>query len=195
VEHKKQEINRRTAQIKEPQKIDVNSKKTNLNLMTLEGQLERITYFNAETHYTVARLTAGQSRKPITIVGYMAGVSPGEALRMRGQWETHPKYGQQFKIGSYEITLPATVDGIRRYLESGIIKGIGPFMAARLVNAFGAQTFEIIAKTPARLLEVEGIGETKAALICHAWKEHRALRELMQFLQEMGVKTSFSAKI
>ena len=106
-------------------------------MITLEGSLEYITYHNKDTHYTVARIITGASQNPVTIVGYMAGVSPGEALKIRGKWETHPKYGPQFKVQSYEVTLPATLGSIRKYLESGMIKGIGPSMAGRLVDAFG----------------------------------------------------------
>ena len=171
------------------------TKTKNSSLTTLEGYLEHITYHNKETHYTVARLATGQSRNPITIVGHMAGVSPGEALKVQGQWHTHPKYGQQFKIHSYDVTIPATVEGIHKYLESGAIKGIGPSMAARLVAAFGAETFDVIEKNPGRLLEIDGIGETKAAMICNVWRDHHAIRGLMQFLQEMGVQTSLCAKI
>jgi exodeoxyribonuclease V alpha subunit len=170
-------------------------KKTNSSMITLEGSLEYITYHNKDTHYTVAKLTTAASQNPVTIIGYMAGVSPGETLKIRGKWETHPKYGSQFKVQSYEVTLPATLGSIRRYLESGMIKGIGPSMAGRLVDAFGVRTFDVIEKKPERLLEVDGIGETKAAMICNAWREHHVIRGLMQFLQEMGVKTSYGAKI
>jgi exodeoxyribonuclease V alpha subunit len=165
------------------------------NLITIEGHLEHITYFNKETHYTVARLMTTQSRNPVTLVGFMAGVSPGEALKIQGYWETHPKYGQQFKIHAFEVTLPATTDGIRKYLESGVIKGIGRAMAGRLIDAFGAETFEVIEKKPEKLLAVEGIGQKKAAMVRDAWAEHHVIRGLMKFLQEMGVKTAFGAKI
>jgi exodeoxyribonuclease V alpha subunit len=164
-------------------------------LLTLEGHLERITYFNEATHYTIARLKPSNLDTGVTVVGYLAGVSPGETIKVKGTWETHRKYGQQFKIQSFDVTLPAAVDGIRKYLASGIIKGIGPSMASRMVTVFGADTLEIIEKSPARLLEVDGIGEAKVAMIQSAWQEHHALRTLMQFLQEMGVQTSYCAKI
>jgi exodeoxyribonuclease V alpha subunit len=131
----------------------------------------------------------------VTVVGYLAGVSPGEVLKVKGTWQTHPKYGLQFKIHSYEMTLPAAVEGIRTYLASGIIKGIGSSLAARLVAAFGPRTLEIIESAPERLVDVEGIGEAKSDKIQSAWKEHHTLRTIMQFLQEMGVQTSFCAKI
>ncbi len=164
-------------------------------LLTLEGHLERITYFNEATHYTIARLKPSNLETTVTLVGYLAGVSPGEMIKVKGTWETHRKYGQQFKIQSFAVTLPAAVDGIRKYLASGVIKGIGPSMAARMTALFGADTLEIIEKKSERLLEVEGIGETKAAMIRSAWQEHHTLRTLMHFLQEMGVQTSCCAKI
>ena len=164
-------------------------------LLTLEGHLERITYFNKDTHYTVARFKRANPATVLTVVGYMTGVGIGESIKIKGVWAAHPRYGQQFKIRSFEVTLPAAVDGIRKYLASGVIKGIGTSMAARMTKLFGANTLEIIEKSPERLLEVEGIGESKVAMIREAWQEHHTLRRLMQFLQEMGVQTSYCAKI
>jgi exodeoxyribonuclease V alpha subunit len=166
---------------------------TPLPLTALEGKLEQITYFNKETLYTIAKLKTGNTDNLVTVVGFMGGVSPGEALRIKGTWETHPKYGQQFRIKSYDVTLPASVEGIRNYLQSGIIKGIGPMMAGRMVKHFGADTLNVIEDCPKKLLEVEGIGKTKATSISNAWKNHHAIRSLMQFLQEAGVKTSYSS--
>ncbi|MBU1163290.1 MAG: ATP-dependent RecD-like DNA helicase [Proteobacteria bacterium] len=166
---------------------------TPLPLNALEGKLEQITYFNKETLYTIAKLKTGNTDNLVTVVGFMGGVSPGEALRIKGTWETHPKYGQQFRIKSYDVTLPASVEGIRNYLQSGIIKGIGPMMASRMVKRFGADTLNVIENCPEKLLEVEGIGKTKATSISNAWKNHHAIRSLMQFLQEAGVKTSYSS--
>jgi exodeoxyribonuclease V alpha subunit len=166
---------------------------TSLPLTVLEGKLEQITYFNKETLYIIAKLKPGNTDNLVTVVGFMGGVSPGEALKIMGEWETHPKYGQQFRIKSYNVTLPASIEGIRNYLKSGIIKGIGPMMAGRLVKRFGADTLNVIENCPEKLLEVEGIGKTKAASISNAWKDHHAIRSLMQFLQEAGVKTSYSA--
>ncbi|MBU3981292.1 MAG: ATP-dependent RecD-like DNA helicase [Proteobacteria bacterium] len=164
-----------------------------LPLTALEGKLEQITYFNKETLYTIAKLKTGNTDNLVTVVGFMGGVSPGEALRIKGTWETHPKYGQQFRIKSYDVTLPASVEGIGSYLQSGIIKGIGPMMASRMVKRFGADTLNVIENCPEKLLEVEGIGKTKATSISNAWKNHHAIRSLMQFLQEAGVKTSYSS--
>ena len=170
-------------------------KKNNSPLITIEGYLERITYFNEDTHYTVARLKPSGLNSTVTVVGYLAGVSPGESIRINGRWDTHPRFGQQLKIDTFEVTLPAGVDGIRTYLGSGIIKGIGPSLASKLVKAFGAETLEVIEQHPQRLVEVDGIGDAKAASIQDAWSQHHALRGLMQFLQKMGVQTSYCARI
>lgn len=161
----------------------------------IEGHLDHVSYFNEETHYTIAKIKTCGVKNPVTIVGFMAAVSPGESLKISGNWETHPKYGQQLRIKSYEVTLPGTVEGIKKYLGSGIIKGIGPSMAGRLVGCFGEMTLEVIEKNPERLFEVSGIGKAKAATIENAWKSHHSVRNLMQFLSEMGVKTSYCGKI
>jgi exodeoxyribonuclease V alpha subunit len=161
----------------------------------LEGELERVTYFNAENHYTVAKLKTSKTNSIVTVIGTMSSVKAGQFLKMEGTWETHPKYGQQFKISSYKETLPATIDGIKKYLKSGIVKGIGPSTADKMINHFKAEIFEIIEKYPEKLLEIEGIGEAKAALICNAWNYNHAARRLMQLLQKAGVKTSFCAKM
>ena len=161
----------------------------------LEGELERITYFNAENHYTIAKLKTSKTNSIVTIVGTMSAVKAGQFLKIEGTWEIHPKYGQQFRIESYKETLPATIDGIKKYLKSGIVKGIGPSTADKMVNHFKAEVFEIIEKYPEKLLEIEGIGEAKAALICNAWKYNHAARGLMQLLQNAGLKTSYCAKM
>ncbi len=162
---------------------------------TLEGELERITYFNAENHYTIAKLKTSKTNNLVTIVGTMTAVKAGQFLKVEGTWETHPKYGQQFKIQSYKETLPATIDGIKKYLKSGIVKGIGPSTADRMINHFKSDVFNIIERYPDRLVEVEGIGAAKAASICSAWKYNHAARSLMDLLQEAGVKTSYCAKL
>jgi exodeoxyribonuclease V alpha subunit len=161
----------------------------------IEGHLDHVTYFNAETHYTIAKIKTPGVENPVTVVGFMAAISPGESLRISGVWETHPRYGEQLKIKTYEVTLPGTVQGIKKYLESGIIKGIGPSLAGKLVGHFGELTLEIIEKDPKRLFEVPGIGKSKAASIESAWKNHHSVRNLMQFLQDMGVKTSYCGRI
>lgn len=165
------------------------------NMITLEGRLERITYHNEENHYTIARLISAESGSRVTVVGYMAGISPGQALEITGTWETHPRFGQQFKVSTFNVTLPATIDGIRQYLSSDLIAGIGPVMADRLVAHFKEHTLEVIEKESERLTEVPGIGPAKAAKIADAWKDHHMVRELMQYLQAENVNAAYSAAI
>ena len=112
----------------------------------LEGELESVTYFNDENHYTVAKLKTSKTNSIVTIIGTMSSVKAGQFLKMEGTWEIHPKYGQQFKISSYKEILPATIDGIKKYLKSGIVKGIGPSTADKMINHFKAEIFEIIEK-------------------------------------------------
>ena len=164
-------------------------------MITLQGHLERITYYNKENHYTVARLKTDERQNPVTVTGYMAAVRPGETLKVKGKWKTHPKYGQQLKVESFEVILPAGLDGIQQYLESGFIKGIGPKIVAALINRYKDKTFEIIEKHPEKLADVKGIGKVKALQISVSWKEHHAVRNIMQFLHENGIAASYSARI
>ncbi len=168
---------------------------TSAELAAIEGQIERITFANPVNHYTVARLTTKESKRPITITGHLAGITAGEFLKITGIWERHPKYGQQFKVSTYEITLPSTVESIRQYLRTGVIKGIGPNLADRIVDHLGAATLELIETHPARLLEVTGVGKIKLDAIQQAWRMHHQLRGLMQFLQQMGINASHGAKL
>jgi exodeoxyribonuclease V alpha subunit len=164
-------------------------------MISLVGHLERITYFNAQNHYTVAQFITAKTHNKITIVGNLPAPSPGQTMRIKGEWQDHPKFGQQFKIKFFETELPASVEGIRKYLASGLIKGIGPMIADRLVAHFGPHALEIIENNPEKLVAVEGIGKAKAALIGDAWRNHHAMGSLMHFLQEMGIKTGYCAKI
>lgn len=103
---------------------------------TLKGHLEKITYYNQENHYTIAKFSISNSQNPVTVLGYMPDPNLGETLKITGTWETHPRYGEQLKIDSFEVILPATVEGIKNYLESGFIKGIGQKTASRLISHF-----------------------------------------------------------
>jgi exodeoxyribonuclease V alpha subunit len=162
---------------------------------TLEAVLERITYANQETGYTVARVATNRSSDLLTVVGPLLGAQPGESLRLQGRWASHPQYGRQFQVETYQTMLPATIQGIRRYLGSGLIKGIGPKMAERIVDHFGQATLEVIEQTPARLVEVPGLGPKRTAMITAAWAEQQAIKEVMVFLQGMGVSTSLAVRI
>ncbi len=161
----------------------------------IKGQIERITYINEESGYVIARMKAEGRVGLVTVVGSIPGLNPGEVLKLKGEWQNHPKYGQQFKFSSYESVAPATVVGIERYLASGMIKGIGPVMAKRLVSAFGITTLDIIEKNIERLREVEGIGEKRVAMISTAWQSQRDIRDVMVFLQGHGVSPAYAVKI
>jgi exodeoxyribonuclease V alpha subunit len=161
----------------------------------IRAQVERITYFNEENSYTIAKVRIQGRSDLVTIVGTIFSAVPGETLRLRGQWSRHPKYGEQFKVESYESLLPATVKGIERYLGSGMIKGIGPVMAKRLVSKFKEETLNTIDGNAERLHEVSGIGEKRVEMITRAWEEQREVRDVMVFLQGSGVSPIYAAKI
>ncbi len=162
---------------------------------TIQGTLERITYVNEENQYVVGRLQVPGRRDLATIVGNLPAVNPGETLRLHGRWTVHKKYGEQFQVDRYETVTPSTLLGIERYLGSGLIKGIGPVFAKRLVDAFGLDTLAVIDAQPQRLLEVEGIGPVRHERICRAWNEQREIRQVMLFLQGHGVSPAYAVKI
>ncbi|MER7152133.1 SF1B family DNA helicase RecD2 [Streptomyces lydicus] len=167
-----------------------------VNGAVVEGVLERITYANEESGYTVARVDTGRgSGDLLTVVGALLGAQPGESLRMEGRWGSHPQYGKQFHCDNYTTVLPATIQGIRRYLGSGLIKGIGPRIADRIVEHFGTDTLDVIEREPARLVEVPGLGPKRTKLIGAAWEEQKAIKEVMVFLQGVGVSTSIAVRI
>ncbi|MFF4494145.1 ATP-dependent RecD-like DNA helicase [Streptomyces sp. NPDC001546] len=167
-----------------------------VQLAVVEGVLERITYANEESGYTVARVDTGRGAGDLlTVVGSLLGAQPGESLRMEGRWGSHPQYGRQFSVENYSTILPATIQGIRRYLGSGLIKGIGPRIADRIVEHFGLDTLDVIEAEPKRLIEVPGLGPKRTKLIGAAWEEQKAIKEVMVFLQGVGVSTSIAVRI
>jgi exodeoxyribonuclease V alpha subunit len=165
----------------------------------LDGVLERVTFANPETGYTIARIApergSGSGAELVTAVGPLLGAQVGEFLRLRGRWSSHPKYGRQFEVHSYATVLPATAAGIQKYLGSGLIKGIGPVMAERMVAHFGVDIMHVIEAEPARLVEVDGLGPKRTAMITAAWAEQKAIKEVMIFLQGVGVSTSLAVRI
>ncbi|MCK7491401.1 MAG: ATP-dependent RecD-like DNA helicase [Comamonadaceae bacterium] len=161
----------------------------------IKGQIERITFRSEETGYTVAKAKIAGRRDLVTVVGSFLTLSPGEVLKLNGEWERHPKFGEQFKVLSYESVVPATAAGIERYLGSGLIKGIGPVMAKRLVSKFGVDTLNVIERESGRLREVEGFGDKRIGMIRKAWDDQREIREVMLFLQSHGVSPAYGAKI
>jgi exodeoxyribonuclease V alpha subunit len=162
----------------------------------LEGVLERITYANEETGYTIARVATERTGPDLlTVVGPLLGAQVGESLRLTGRWSSHPKYGKQFQADSFTTVLPATIQGIRRYLGSGLIKGIGPMMAERMVAHFGVEILTIIEEQPGRLVEVHGLGPKRTRRIAEAWEEQKAIKEVMVFLSGIGVSTSLAVRV
>ena len=162
---------------------------------TLDATLERITYANEDTGYTVAKVDTGRGGDLLTVVGSLLGAQPGEALRLRGRWGAHPQYGRQFHVEDYTTVLPATVQGVRRYLGSGLIKGIGPKLAEKIVDHFGVASLDVIETAPRRLIEVPSLGPKRTRLITDAWQEQKAIKEVMVFLQGVGVSTSLAVRI
>lgn len=169
---------------------------------TLTGSVERITYYNEENGYSVIRLrpdrhiSTGLDREGLaTITGNLPELSPGEYLRLSGRWTNHPKHGLQFNVEVCEQALPATVAGIRRYLGSGMVKGIGPRLAERIVARFGENTLQVIESQPERLLEVADIGPKRAKQITVAWEEQKQVKDIMLFLHGHGVSTNLAVKI
>jgi exodeoxyribonuclease V alpha subunit len=162
---------------------------------TLCGTLERIVFQNAETHFTVARLRVAEQSQLVTVVGNLAGVNAGAAVRLHGQFVVDKKFGDQFRVETYQTLLPATLTGIEKYLGSGLVPGIGPELAKRIVATFGLDTLEVIQAHPERLIEVGGIGTLRATRIRESWQEQRAVQDVMVFLQGHGVSTAHAARI
>jgi exodeoxyribonuclease V alpha subunit len=157
--------------------------------------LERIIFLNEENHYTIAEFRQEDTNEKVTIVGALPGVQCGETLHLHGQWTRHSQHGDQFKIESFTSELPASVYGIRKYLGSGLVHGIGKIYANKIVDAFGTDTFRVLSEESARLRRVAGIGPKRAAAIKKAWDEQRLLREIHIFLQTYGVTTSQCVKL
>ncbi len=168
----------------------------------LRGVVERITYHNEETGYTVAKLTPEQRGATgfgrayeVAVVGTMIGINVGESVELTGRWAIHPEHGKQFAVEQMRTILPATVAGIEKYLGSGLIQGVGPVTAKRIVKYFGVETLDIIEENPERLNEVPGVGKVRTRTIIQAWAEQRAIKAVMLFLQSHGVTTSLATKI
>jgi len=161
---------------------------------SIQGTISRITYQHPETHYTVARLDE-DGGPPITVVGTLFPVAEGEEIKVSGLWKRHVRYGLQFQVQHWEKIDPSTLEGIEKYLGSGMIKGIGPTYAKRLVAAFGLDTIRVLSEQPLRILEVDGIGETRARRIMDAWQAQRGMQDVMVFLQGHGVGASLALRI
>lgn len=165
------------------------------NHQTITGSVERVTYHNEQNGYTVLRFQMRDRKEPVIAVGNFSSISPGESLRLTGSWTTHPQYGEQFKIVEHAVVRPATIAGIQKYLGSGLIKGVGPVTAKRIVEHFREKTLDIIEHDISRLGEVPGIARKRVEMIQRAWEEQSAIKEVMLFLQSHSVSMHFAVKI
>ena len=163
----------------------------------LQGTLERVVFHNEENGYTVFRVRPeGKDEVDlVTVVGHMGSPQAGASLRIKGRWVNNARFGRQVQMDSFESLLPATAEGIKLYLASGLIKGIGKSIAARIVKAFGEDTLRIFDEEPQRLLEISGITQKKLVTIVECWTEHQGVRNLVQFLQPHDIGASFAVRI
>ena len=162
---------------------------------SLQGVVERLTYHSEESGYTVARFKAPRTSELVTITGNFANIQAGQTLQLHGTWKDHPKFGAQFQVTQYRETKPATITGMEKYLGSGLIKGVGPVTAKRIVAHFGLETLDIIEHQIERLAEVPGIAQKRVKLIQAAWMTQKAIKDVMLFLQSHGVSTTYAVKI
>jgi exodeoxyribonuclease V alpha subunit len=162
---------------------------------TIDGNIERVTFHNPDNGFAVVKVAVRGRRELVTVIGHLAMAVEGESVEAVGQWVVDKNHGRQFKANSLRTTHPSSKEGIQKYLASGLIKGIGPHFAARLVDSFGTDVFEVIEKEPARLSDVEGIGEVRHDRILTGWREQRVVREIMVFLQGHGVGTARAVRI
>ncbi len=161
---------------------------------TIEGSLERVVFHNPETGWTVLRVLTEQADLT-TAVGAMISPSSGEGLRLTGNWEEHPRYGRQFRFYEYQLLRPTTTEGIKKYLSSDLVNGIGPKLAEALIEKFGEETLDILDNQPHRLQQVDGIGPKRAAALIEAWQQHRDIHEVMMFLHQHGLGAALATRI
>lgn len=162
-------------------------------MLEIEGKIQGITFFNERNLYTIARLDTDEGL--VTLVGPMGRLDVGESVKAQGDWEVHSRFGRQFRVASFEVLLPSTTDGIRNYLASGLVKGVGPAMADRIVRHFGEKSLEVLESEPSRLREVRGIGKKTLKSIVKDWKEKTAQRNVLMFLAGYGISASFGTRI
>lgn len=167
---------------------------------TIEGIVERITYYNHENGYCVMRLAPTQLRlgghdQLMTVIGNMPELQPGEHIKINGEWSFHPKHGKQFKAQTVVQERPASIEGIKRYLSSGLIRNVGKKTAERIVNHFGSDTLDVLDRQPERVMEVPGVGKKRAENIGRAWAEQQEIKRVMLFLQSHGITTALALRI
>lgn len=161
----------------------------------LSGYVDAIVYAQPENGFTVARLKELKKKDLTVIVGYLPGLQAGENVVCKGSWKNHPSHGRQYEVSEYTVESPSDVVGIQKYLESGLVKGIGPVYAKKIVDRFGADTLEVIDKTPHRLNEIEGLGKKKIRQLKECWDQQRSVREVMVFLRAHGASPGYAQKI
>ena len=161
----------------------------------LVGILERITYQNPENSFLIGRFLPEAARAPITVKGTLFNVREGQTLKLWGAWEEHREYGRQFAVSAFLVAEPTTREGMERYLASGVIKGVGEVLARRIVKTFGDETFRVIDETPEKLLEVSKFTRKALASVKSAWKEQKAIRDIMVFLHAQGISQAYAEKI
>ncbi|NLL61869.1 MAG: ATP-dependent RecD-like DNA helicase [Candidatus Atribacteria bacterium] len=162
----------------------------------IKGTVKRLVYQNESDGFVIARIDMLEpEKKEMVVVGKIAAISVGETYQFKGKWSVDPRYGLQFNFDDYQIILPTTLEGVRRYLGSGLIKGVGPATANRIVDHFGEKTLEIIEDYPDRLNEVEGIAQKRIELIKKSWQEQKEIKRVMLFLQSYQVTTGYAVKI
>jgi exodeoxyribonuclease V alpha subunit len=175
--------------------VSIASDTTAAELDRLGGLVERVTFHNEQNGFCVLRLKVKGERDLVAMIGYTATVSPGEYASASGHWVTDLEHGRQFRAVFLKTTPPTTLTGIERYLGSGMVKGIGPIYAGKLVKAFGVAVFDIIEQSPERLREIPGIGEVRAKKITSGWADQKVIRSIMVFLHGHGVSTSRAVRI
>lgn len=170
------------------------SKKGLNNSDSLTGTIESIVFYSPDTGYTVCRISLEDGRN-ITAIGNFPPLTPGETLKIKGKWEINPKFGQQLRVSHYMPVLPSSIKGVEKFLSSGLIKGIGPVLAKRIIAHFGEKTLDVLSSRQEKLSEVEGLGRKKLAEIKKSWSAHEDIRELIIFLQQHGISTNLATKI
>src|SRR5262245_25671257 len=161
----------------------------------LHGTIERVTYHNPETGYAVLRVLARGRRGVTTVVGKSPAITAGEQIEAKGAWVQDPQHGEQFKADELTCRPPSTVEGIEKYLASGLVKGVGPKYARKIVEVFGERTLQVIDESPSFLKEVKGIGPERIARIRESWRQQKAVRDIMVFLQSHGLGTARAVRI
>lgn len=161
----------------------------------ITGYIEAIVFVQPENGFTVARLKENHKKNFTVVRGYIPSIQPGETVLCKGEWKNHPSHGMQFEVSEYTVSLPSDIVGIQKYLESGLVKGIGQSYAKKIVDQFGAETLQVIDLEPGRLTEVQGLGKKRIDSLLECWQKQRAIRDVMIFLRTHGVTPAYAQKI